>query len=104
MKTDCSADTAASSDLQISVWLRELSKECDEEFLINGTTNGFDIIKSDVTLKSVLIQNHKSALAPETKPEMEKTILNELAEGNCVISSKPPTIISALVAVHTTDT
>lgn len=83
----------------IKTWSRELENDCDKDFLLHGIINGFDIISPGAELKNVMVQNHKSALLPEVKKDMDNLIRKELAEGNYVITPVQPTIISALGAV-----
>lgn len=44
-------------------------------------------------------KNYKSATTPEVKSKVEKQILSEIEQGNYVIRSKKPTIVSALGAI-----
>jgi hypothetical protein len=53
----------------------------------------------EAELRKVVVQNHKSALLPGVKKDMDQLIIGELAEGNYVITPEPPIIISALGAV-----
>jgi hypothetical protein len=66
---------------------------------MQGVTNGFDIISPEAELQKVFVQNHKSALLPDVKKDMDNLIKKELAEGNYVVTPVQPTIISALGAV-----
>jgi hypothetical protein len=85
--------------LRIPTWLKELETDSDKEFLMHGIVHGFDIVDPEADIHKVVVQNHKSALAPGIKQEMDSIINTELAEGNYVIASEPPIIISALGAV-----
>ena len=75
-----SAGMAVHSDLNVSVWCKELESACDRDFLINGVINGFDIIRPSCILHKVAVQNHKSVLVPEVRRAIELFILGELAE------------------------
>ena len=66
---------------------------------MHGIINGFDIVSPEFKLNKVAVQNHKSALLPEVKKDMDNLIKREIAEGNYVITPEPPTLISALGAV-----
>ena len=45
------------------------------------------------------VRNYKSATNPTIKPLVEQTILDEIQQGNYVITAKKPTVVSALGAI-----
>ena len=45
------------------------------------------------------MRNYKSATNPTIKPLVEQTILDEIQQGNYVITAKKPTVVSALGAI-----
>ena len=84
--------------MNIPAWITELENDIDREYLLSGILNGFDIIKPDAQLSTVYVQNHKSAL--DCRDEMDKVIVNEIKEGNYIITKDKPIIVSALGAVR----
>lgn len=68
---------------------------------MNGIRSGFDIIEKGANLNDVYVQNHKSAMS--VRESMDSIILNEIREGNYVITDTKPTIVSALGAVPKSD-
>lgn len=86
-----------------SAWTIELECDCDQDFLLYGILNGFNIINVGAKLEDVLIKNHKSATDPAVREAMDNIILNEIAEGNYVPTSVKPIIVSALGAVPKSD-
>ena len=63
--------------------------------------NGFNIIEEGADLKDVYIHNHKSAL--QDRAAMDVIIMNEIREGNYVITDSKPVIVSAMGAVPKSD-
>jgi len=76
----------------------------DKEYLLNGLTQGFNII--DVTsdnLQCAEVNNYKSATELPYKDKVESRIIHEISQGNYVITQTKPTIISALGAIPKSD-
>ena len=48
---------------------------------MQGITNGFDIISPEAELQKVVVQNHKSALLPEVKKDMDNMIKKRARRG-----------------------
>ena len=61
--------------------------------------NGFQLIPADANLRPAEMDNYSSTVAPAVTDKVENALLEEIAAGNYVISSKKPTIISAVSAV-----
>ena len=49
------------------------------------------------------MNNYKSATAPAIKDQVEATLLEEIQEGNYIVTDKKPTIISAFGAIPKPD-
>ena len=61
--------------------------------------NGFRLIPADAYLRPAEMDNYSSTVALAVRDKVENALLEEIAAGNYVISSRKPTIISALSAV-----
>ena len=81
------------------MWERELESDFDREFILEGIHYGFRIIKQDSDLEPVEFKNHKSSLDDKVKNRVEQLIQKEIDLGNYVITSRKPTIVSAIGAV-----
>ena len=75
----------------------------DKEFLLDGITNGFQLLPSDAPIQPAKMNNYFSTVNPLVRDRVEKQILEEIAVGNYVSTSVKPTIISALGAVPKPD-
>ena len=75
----------------------------DKEFLLDGITNGFQLLPSDAPIQPAEMNNYFSTVNPLVRDRVEKQILEEIAVGNYVSTSVKPTIISALGAVPKPD-
>ena len=53
------------SPLNRQAWIDNLETDRDRDFIINGLTNGFEIIPSDSVLKTAETNNYKSATASD---------------------------------------
>ena len=80
-----------------------LEDDVDRNFLLDGLTNGFNIIDNDADLTPLVMSNYKSATGADVKEKVEKQIISELEAGNYIISKEPPTLISALGAIPKPD-
>jgi hypothetical protein len=87
------------STLKLSSWKKELQTDPDKDFLLDGITNGFRIIKGNAELLPTEVGNYKSTTEPQVKQKVEAQILVELKEGNYVVTPNKPTIVSALGAI-----
>ena len=82
---------------KVENWQRELEFDEDRVFLLDGIRNGFRIVQADCTMAVVEQKNHKSAL--QAKSAVEKELKDQISNGHYIISSKKPTIVSALAAI-----
>lgn len=89
------------SDLNVNVWMKELSNSEEDEFLLNGIKEGFAITNVKKDIKTVRVDNYKSTA--DNREAVEKQITTELEEGRYVIVQSPPKIISALGAIPKDD-
>ena len=53
-----------SSPLNRNKWLKELEQDEDKDFLIDGITNGFELIPADSALAPAEMDNYISATNP----------------------------------------
>lgn len=79
-----------SSPLNINLWLAELRSDEDNEFLIHGLCNGFQLAPPDMQFTKVPCTNYKSATDAPIKAAVKQTIIGKIAEGNYVISRTKP--------------
>ena len=61
--------------------------------------NGFQLVPVDADLKPAEMENYKSATDPAVRDQVESTLLEEIHEGNYILTDKKPTIVSALGAI-----
>ena len=92
------------SPLNRQAWIDNLETDRDRDFIINGLTNGFEIIPSDSVLKTAETNNYKSATASDVRDKVENQIREEISKGNYVVTHVKPTIVSALGAIPKPDT
>ena len=88
-----------SSPLNKNKWLKELEQDEDKDFLIDGITNGFELIPADSALAPAEMDNYISVTNPSARAKVEQTIREEIWEGNYVVTQSKPTLVSALGAV-----
>ena len=79
--------------------MAELEVDEDKDFLLKGIINGFELIPADSTLSPAEMDNYSSSTKPDARDKVEQTLLEEIAEGNYIITPQKPTIVSALSAV-----
>ena len=70
---------------------------------MDGITNGFKIIPDNVQLQDVDLSNYRSVTDSTVRPKVERQILTEIEQGNYVITSEKPTIVTALGAIPKPD-
>lgn len=76
----------------------------DSDFLLNGIRHGFDIVDNDLKLVHAEAKNHPSAIPGNVNDEsVKQQILNEISEGNYVVTNEKPCLISPLGAVSKSD-
>jgi len=85
-------------------WIDNLETDLDRDFIINGITNGFEIIPSHSVLKTAETNNYKSATTSDVRDRVENQIRQEISKGNYVVTHAKPTIVSALGAIPKPDT
>jgi hypothetical protein len=82
---------------KLNEWQDELKDDPDRNFLLEGVANGFRLIDPDSTVKPAETNNHKSAQLHKNK--VEKELLVQIEQGNYVIASEKPLIISPIAAI-----
>lgn len=70
---------------------------------MNGVTSGFQLLPKDSPLVPAEMNNYNSVTNPDVIDKVEATILEEMSEGNYIISTSKPIIVSALGAVPKPD-
>ena len=60
-------------------------------------------IPAGSNIEQAEMNNYKSATAPAVRDQVEATLLEEIQEGNYIVTDKKPTIISALEAIPKPD-
>lgn len=73
----------------------------DKDFILDGVRHGFRITEKTSVYEPVSQQNHYSALKHKT--EVENELKSQVIQGNYVIASKQPTVVSALAAIPKDD-
>ena len=92
------------SPLNRQTWIHNLETDRVRDFIINGITNGFEIIPSDSVLKEAKTNNYKSATASDVSDKVENRIREKISKGNYVVTHVKPTIVSTLGAIPKPDT
>lgn len=82
---------------RIEHWKHELEFDTNAKFLLEGLSNGFNIIDGEIPTKPTFKSNYRSAL--NNKEKVESKILHEIKVGNYVLTETKPTIVSSLGAV-----
>ena len=70
------------SPLNTNLWLHELAGDEEEAFLADGIINSFQLVDPNTQFIEVNMRNYKSATNPTFKLLVEKTIRNEIQQGN----------------------
>ena len=70
--------------LNRQAWTDNLETDRDRDFIINGITNGFEIISRDSILKPAETNNYKSATTGDVRDKVENQIREEISKGNYV--------------------
>lgn len=91
------------SPLNTNLWLTELNGDEDKAFLTDGISNGFKLAPPNSNFTPAQQDSYKSATNAVSKATVERTILEEIAEGNYVITDSKPIIIRALGAIPKPD-
>ena len=69
------------SDLDLSVWDRELKGDIDREYILDGIQHGFKIVDDEVVKTPVDIPNHVSCTKDDNKYKVEQVIRSEILNG-----------------------
>ena len=79
--------------------------ESDKKEILHGISFGVDILDCEdkSKIKSVEIENHRSATCPERREKVEALLLEEIALGHYQVVSEKPTIVNAIGAVDKPD-
>ena len=88
---------------RINKWKQELELDEDNEFLLNGISEGFHLIPPDAPLVPAEMENYVSATCLSARSKVEHTIREEIREGNYVVAKSKPIIVSAIGAVPKPD-
>ena len=89
--------------MDVSAWERELAHDEDRDFLLDGIRSGFQLLPITAKLAHAEQANYHSATALDQREKVEETILQEIKEGNYIISPIKPRIVSALGAIPKPD-
>lgn len=92
-----SSDRVASIANKKHVWEQELKHDVDRSFLMEGICNGFRIIEPGSVVTPVETQNHKSALLHSES--VEKELRSQIIQGNYIVASEKPAVVSPLAAI-----
>lgn len=82
---------------KLETWEAELKNDKDKRFLLQGIREGFRIIDKDSVIVPAECKNHKSAL--NYKQQVEKELLDQIRNGQYIVSDRKPAIVSALAAI-----
>ena len=70
---------------------------------MEGIINGFRITDKGSTVRKAWVKNHKSAVSPNNKNLADKEIKAQIEQGNYILASRQPAIISPLGAIPKSD-
>ena len=71
----------------------------DKVFLLDGIRNGFNLVDDNAMPLEADCSNYASTTDSSVKLVVEEQILNEISNGNYVLTDKRPTLVSALGAI-----
>jgi hypothetical protein len=80
-----------------SKWCDELHGDVFEEYILDGIKNGFNIVDSSDLPVDIFSRNYKSVLS--NKLQAECRLIEQINEGNYVMTHEKPLVVSALGAV-----
>ena len=80
-----------------------MSNDIDRDYLLQGLIEGFRIISRDSELRHAEATNYKSATEHDVRDTVEMTIREEIQQGNYIVTTEKPTIVSALGAIPKPD-
>ena len=87
----------------MELWNKELEDDLDKDFVWDGIFHGFQLIPADADLKPAEMDNYKSVTNVATCDAVEDTLLEEIREGNYVVTDNKPTVVSAIGAINKPD-
>ena len=87
------------SPLNLATWETELRNDKDQDFLLDGLSNGFKILPATSDITQVECDNYKSATDPAHRGKVEAQLKEEMRKGNYELSRTKPAIVSALGAI-----
>ena len=87
----------------MELWNKELENDPDRDFLWDGIVHGFQLILADADLKPAEMDNYISATNVTTRDAVEDTLLEEIREGNYVVTDIKPAIVSAIGVIPKPD-
>jgi hypothetical protein len=91
------------SDLDLSVWDRELKGDIDREYILDGIQHGFKIVDDEVVKTPVDIPNHVSCTKDDNKYKVEQVLRSEILNGRYVPVKKKPDICNPMAAIEKSD-
>jgi hypothetical protein len=83
------------------VWKTELKNDPDRDFLLKGISEGFRITDQGTSAVQAESKNHRSAV--EFSDAVEKELRAQIKQGNYVVASEKPLIVSPLAAIPKDD-
>lgn len=86
---------------KLEAWKEELVTDKDSKFIIDGVKNGFRITDVGSEFQPACQVNHASTRHHQKQVEAE--LVTQIKQGNYVVASRKPTVISALGAIPKTD-
>ena len=91
------------SDLDLSVWDRELKGYIDREYILDGTQHGFKNVDDEVVKTPVDISKHVSCTKGDNKYKVEQVLRSESLNGRYVPVKNKPDICSPMAAIEKSD-
>ena len=71
----------------------------DKPFLEDGTLYYFKLTNVNTQFTDMDMRNYKSATNPTVRATVEQTIPDKIRQGNCVVSTTKPTVVTVLGAI-----
>ena len=95
------SEKIASISNKLDEWEHELKDDKDRHFILEGVRQGFRITDEDSVAVSAVSKNHRSATVYSDL--VEKELLSQIEQGNYIVSSEKPTIVSPIAAIPKED-
>jgi len=86
---------------KLECWREELKCDSDRDFLLSGIAHGFRIADQNSDILAAEAGNHFSAF--QHRDLVEKELRKQIVEGNYILSSQKPLIVSPLAAIPKDD-